>query len=708
MSNVYYNFWLIFCKKKEKKLRKSLNFVLFLFVGVIALGVFFSSPHEWSKKISLDVLDLFPRGNEREWVDLQRKFSDSKLIYVSKKDARDFDGFLKKVASLPNIAVIHQGLKPNAVLQDFMSKNYFYIGNLKPNKMDSSQMAQALIDSASSPNFNPFDPLGMIQVPKVSKDFVYQNEPYVIIEMKSSDAIRVHLLYKDFVSLAKEYGIKHYFSPLFMSVENPQLVMGEVNILMMFSGAFFLILYFVILRLPLLTLNMIASILLSNLIAFYTLLMVYPSVSIMSLSFGVGISNICVDYMMHHHFLGFYSQGRFKFNSAVFYGFITTLAGFFICLFIPFPLLNQLALYAMINLGIAYLLFGFLYQKIGFTSPKMYQKLEEISLNCISPFYFLLLSVILMGVVVFRVSADFDLSKLDYQNVEMNKQKEFFAPLQEEKPYLFYASNLNALIAKAREIDQTLDTPLALAILPTKEEIKKRERYYKSMSFYDFMKRYDEALYQVGKSNSHLAQTLSYAYKNIPKFQGILTYDTLSAMGFTIIKEKDKYYAQGYSKDLHKLEHIPEINVSQTQDLIAEITEGIYAPMVSILGLAFIAMIILLAIGTRGEFFNALSFILFPFACVMCYLSLSTPINIMHLFALLIVVVVGVDYGIYHTREGRVLGARSAIFFSTLTTLFSFGFFLFSSTRALSSFGEVICLGMGCLLILIFLQKDRI
>ena len=79
----------------------------------------------------------------------------------------------------------------------------------------------------------------------------------------------------------------------------------------------------------------------------------------------------------------------------------------------------------------------------------------------------------------------------------------------------------------------------------------------------------------------------------------------------------------------------------------------------------------------------------------MCYLSLRSAVNIMHLFALLIVVVVGVDYGIYHTREGRVEGARSAILFSTLTTLFSFGFFLFSQTRALNSFGEVICLVHG-------------
>lgn len=693
---------------KEKELRKSLNFLLFFCVALGALGVFLSSPEYWSKKISLEVLDLFPQGDERTWVDLQRKFSNSKIIYVSKKGSKNFDDFLKLVAQLPNVAVVHQGLKPNTIFQEFLSKNYFYVGTLKANNMDFKAMAEALIQSASSTDFNPLDPLKIIQIPKISKDFVFNSEPYVLIEMKSSDATKVHLLYEEFVPLSQKFHIEHYFSPLFMSVENPQLVMDEVNILMGISAGFFLVMYFVILRMPFLTFNMIATILLSNIIAISILLLIYPSVSIMSLSFGVGISNICIDYMMHHHFLGFYTQRKMRFNSAVFYGFITTMVGFFVCLFVPFPLLNQLALYAMINLGVAYVCFAFLYQEIGFAQPKMYQSIEELSLNCIPSFVFLFLSVVMLGVMSVKISADFDLAKLDYQNRQMNEQKDFFAPLQEEeKPYLFYAKTPNALIAKAKEISQILSSANALAILPTKSEIKKRERYYKSMSFYDFKKQYDDALYEVKKIDSNLAQTLSYAYRNIPKFQGNLSFEELDLMGFSIIEEKGVHYMQGFTTTLSKLEHIAGVNISQTQDLIAKITQSIYAPMVSILGLAFIAMVVLLAISTKGEFFNALSFILFPFGAVMCYLSLTTPVNIMHLFALLIVVVVGVDYGIYHTKEGRVLGARSAILFSTLTTLFSFGFFLFSNTKALSSFGEVICIGMVCLLVLIFLQKDR-
>ena len=189
---------------------------MFFFVAIVVFGVFWSSPEYWSKKISLDVLDLFPQGNEREWVDLNRKFSDSKTIYVSKKDARDFDTFISDVALLPNVATVHQGVKPNLFFQEFLSKNYFYLGVLRANKMEPKEMLNTLLQSASSPNFNPLDPLKIIEIPQFAKDFVFENEPYVVVQMKSADAKKVHLLYEEFTSLAQKYGIKHYFSPLFI------------------------------------------------------------------------------------------------------------------------------------------------------------------------------------------------------------------------------------------------------------------------------------------------------------------------------------------------------------------------------------------------------------------------------------------------------------------------------------------------------------
>lgn len=689
-------------------MRKLQNFLLLLVVLVVGALVYEWGKIDYKSKISLEVLDLFPQSQEREWVDLHRKFGDSKFIYVASEDSKSFDEFLKEVLFLPNIKTIHRKIEPNATFKDFIANNYFYLGEFKANSQSSTQMAQTLLQNSQLPSFNPFDPLSLISIPSIHRDFFLQGVPYVIIEMKDSDALSVHNLYKDFVPLAQKYHIKHYFSPLFMSVENPQLVLDEVNVLMGLAGAFFLVLYFVILRMPFLTFNMIATIIFSNIIAILVLIYTFPQVSIMSLSFGVGISNICIDYMMHHHFLYYYQNKKIKFNTSVFYGFLTTLIGFFVCLFVPFPLLNQLSLYAIINLSVAYLIFAFMYQSIGFAKPKFYHSLKKITFPHFPVIILLFLSLIAGGVAFTHLKADFDLSKLDYQNKEMNEQKDYFSPLsQNYTPYLIFAPSLDLLIAKAREINRIdPSNPVALGILPTKSEVKKRERYFKSMSFFDFTKRYKDALYELERSDKTLSQTLAMSYRYIPSWQENLNLQTLQSLGFFILLYKGQYYIQAQSTDIAKLKHLQGVNLTQTQEYISTITGSIYAPMVSILTLAFVAMIILLALSTRGEFLNALTFILFPFCSVMLYLSLTTPINIMHLFALLIIVVVGVDYGIYHTKEGNALGATHAILFSTLTTLFSFGFFLFSKTRALSSFGEVIVLGMSCLLFLIFFQKD--
>lgn len=689
-------------------MRKLQNFLLFILVMAVGVYVLRFGGFDWKEKISLEVLDLFPQSQEREWVDLHRKFGDSKLIYVAQDNRDDFEAFLKEVVFLPNVKTIKRKVEPNATLKEFMAKNYFYLGDFKANDETSPQMASTLLQNSQLLTFNPFDPLLLVHIPSIHQEFYLQNKPYAIIEMRSSEAQDVHQLYQEFVPLAQKYNITHYFSPLFMSVENPQLILDEVNVLMGLACVFFAVLYFLILRMPFLTLNMIATLVFSNAIAVMIMLLVFPQISIMSLSFGIGISNICIDYMMHHHYLFYYRRKRIVFNVSVFYGFVTTLIGFFVCLFVPFPLLNQLALYAIINLGVAYIVFAFIYQSIGFAKPKFYGCISKISFPFMPVILILLFSLCAGGFAFYEVKADFDLSKLDYQNKEMNAQKDYFSPLWQNKlPYLIYAPNLDALIGKAREINR-LDpnNPIALGIFPTKAEIRKRERYFKSMSFFDFSKRYKEALYDVEKTDKNLAQTLAMSYRYIPSWDEKLDLQKLNSMGLFIISHKGQYYYQAYSSDLSKLKHISGVNIAQTQDLIASITGDIYAPMVSILTLAFIAMIVLLAISTRGQFLNALSFILFPFCSVMLYLSLSTQINIMHLFALLIIVVVGVDYGIYHTKEGNTRGAKHAILFSTLTTLFSFGFFLFSDTRALNSFGEVIVIGMFCLLFLIFFQRD--
>lgn len=674
------------------------------------LGVFYGGKVDLKQKISLEVLDLFPQNQERAIIDIYRKFADSKIILVAQNQndgmGREFNSFLSQVRTLPNVKKITTQVFFNQALQDFLIQNYFWIGDLNRKELSSKEIEKNILEKFSQDRLNPIDPLGIIEIPSFYRDLKIRDLPIAIVEMESSEATKVDELYKKFSSLAERYGIKHYFSPLFVSVENPQFILKEVNLLSAVAGIFFVILYFVILRVPVLTFNSIATLIFSNLLAILGLLSLYPQVSIMSLSFGIGISNICIDYMMHHHFLGYYLDRKIKFNASVFYGFITTIVGFLICLFIPFPLLNQLALYAIINLGVAYLCFAFLYQKITFAQPRYYSFISKAHFPFIPSWVFLLLS---FGMGIYGIShtkKELNLSKLDYQNEVFNAQKDFFAPFNNQKTFLIQAKGIDALVSKAKQIAKIDPQSVGfLGILPTQKEINARIKYFKSFTFVEKLQRFQKALYQIQKTNPPLAKMLRNAYRAFPPAPSALTFEDLQRLGIEVLREKQDFFFQGSIDDLSKLSNVRGIYIDQAQDLIESITSSIYAPMMSILVLAFVAMTLSLLIISGRSFLDSLGFVFFPISGVLFYLSFVSALNIMHLFAMLVIVVMGVDYGVYCVKE-KNSAIRHAMLFSILTTLCSFGFFLFSNTKALSSFGEVIVIGMSCVLLLMFFQKN--
>lgn len=687
------------------------NLALFFIICLLAGSAIFFEKIDLKSKITFEVLDLFPSSKDRTIIDIYRKIGDTNAILVA-KDLRvsdqEFDAFLSEVQSLPQVKEIVTSHSLNPRLKNFIANNYFYLGDFRPSTLSIQEIEQKILKDFSQDTLNPIDPLGLVHIPDINSQLQVQDLPLAIIKLKDINAQSVYELYEKFSSLAQTFQITHYFSPSFVNVVNPQLAIQEVNYLGGIALAFFALLYLLILRMPFLTFNSILTILFSNIIAIFSLIYIYPQVSIMSLSFGIGISNICIDYMMHHHFLGHYQSRKIRFNQPVFYGFITTLIGFLICLFIPFPLLNQLSLYAIINLSVAYLCFAFLYQKIGFSPPKYYALINKLHISLIPSWLLLISSLILGGYALTQTQRDFDLSKLDYQNKDFENQKEFFTSLYSKELFLLQAPTINSLIEEAKQISKISQENLGiLSILPTQKEIQTRQRYFRSFGFTDQKNKLKQAIYRIQKNNPELAQMLKDAYRSFPKTFSQITLADLQSLGLDILQSNGQFYIQGSLPDTSKIADLHGVITQQPQSLMQEITNSIYAPMISILVLAFIAIIAILIIISGKKIIDSLSFITLPLACVLFYLSaMHIPINIMHLFAMLLVVVVSIDYGIYHIKEKDDIQAKHAILFSTLTTLCSFGIFLFSNTKALRSFGEVVIIGMLCILFLIFFQKD--
>ena len=719
--------------------------------------------------------------------------------------------------------------------------------------------------------FHPSDPLQLLilQTPKpyifVAKDYGYM----AIVTMRDVKSESVKETLEGFARIATEYPNIRYFSQNFMSVENLGLILNEVNFLLSFATLAFITLYFVIIRIPLLTLNTICTLITANIIAILVVSSVYPKVTIMALSFGMGISNIAIDYMMHHNFFNLYVGGKKVFNRPVFYGYITTIIGFSACLFIPFPLLSQLSLYAIISLTLCYISFAFMYPKIGFSKPRLFPKLAQIRFQKVSSYTFLGLSLCAFVFAFMFLRLDFDLSKLDYQNKRMQNERTFFTNAQNNTTQiLLSSSSLDSLIALARDLQDFLRTNNAktfipLSLLPTQSQMDLNAKFIESklvaenkaallqslphlrtkilqilnedsidedmsledkMAFIDELfamfkesymlgdkpqlslenlsamgfnivveemdsktDRYTDALAEVSNIESQhdkiLESTLtnhankttnssdcsmalealnelegrSYLSDNdypsnsfnrsncIDKGENLANLDSIkfaplhpapahldknldSNQSHTNIESKDSTqsstkrfyylaivnnsdldYIKTFSQRLENAEQPKNIESSiemrGLQHIMDNITDTIYKPMLIVLAIALCLMICMLFITAREAFLDSVVFVLFPLACTLCVIAAHSTLNIMHLFALLILVVVSVDYGIYSVKEGQNLRTAHAIFFSVLTTGVSFGILIISKTKALNSFGEVIFVGMLCILALLILHR---
>lgn len=552
-------------------MNKVIKFSNFYILGLSLLFFYF---YFNDSRLSTNILDLFPKVEQREILDIHSELEDSSRVLIYTKDS------INTLKTLPYV---------NDII------------NLK-------------------------DDIYVIDIDKSIKmeDF-YDN-------------------FKKHIDLAKKDGNKfndlRYFSNEMLMIENKIAIFNDVNLIMVTSIIFLVVLYVFILRIPFLSLNTLITIISANLLGITILTMVYDNVNIMALNFGVAIGNLAIDYMLHHHFFRLYMH-HFKFNKSVFYGFITTFIGFFICLFIPFPLLSQLSLYAMVCLIVSYLSFGFLYQTIQFKKPIFYRNMRRLRKPKVNNRIILVISIIILAISIPNLKLDYNLEKLDYENKDRLSDRNFFIKeLGEDSTILIYADTKIDLQNKINQIASVT----ALKSDPQRTKIIQRDG----------------------------------------KFYTKLNID---------------------SNDLEKLNNLDFVDTRSIKELSDEITSGIYKPMIIVLSIVIIIMIAIVLIVTRSLI--SFSYMIAPLSIISLYF-LTSQVNIMHLFSLLIIVVSSVDYGIYVEKEGENIKTLHAIIFSALTTIAGFGFLSFSHILALKSFGLTITIGLIVILALLLFQKRHI
>lgn len=646
-------------------MNKFVSLHIILFVCILGIFLWVVDSPRISQKINYEVLDLFPDNDDRALIEAHRHFANSKYVPLALRgfdeaSKKQFDTLLSQIEKLSNVAsILRYHPSRQQQLYDFLTHPSLYL--LTP---DSNSQADLDFTEIFAPILRTLQTLQDSLSPLIAKDYGF----YALIELDSLEDTELQNTLQSFKELESSFPSMRYFSADFMRVENLGLILQEVNFLLGFASLVFIVLYFVILRIPLLTFHTICTLILANIIAILLVLCVYPKVTIMALSFGMGISNIAIDYMMHHHFFGLYTQRKPRFNRAVFYGYITTMLGFSACLFIPFPLLAQLALYAMISLSIAYVSFAFIYPHLGLKPPRLFTFMNHLRNPRIPSFIFLLLAFIALFYATWHIKLDFDLSKLDYHNTQMLEQRAFFERVQNDSPQvLLQAKKAQGLMLFVKGL--LSDEPNLT--------FNKKQGYTQDEHFYLLANMTQE---QIERTTS-LLQKLKENPNDITLWNA---------------KEQKQILESGLVIETRPL-----------QKIMDSLADSIYKPMLLVLSLALGLMLLSLALSLRKDFFHAAGFVLFPLSVALCVIASHSEFNMMHLFALLILVVVSVDYGIYAVKEGENPRTNHAIIFSALTTGASFGILILSQTKALNSFGEVIFSGMCCMLILLVFGKSK-
>jgi predicted exporter len=120
---------------------------------------------------------------------------------------------------------------------------------------------------------------------------------------------------------------------------------------------------------------------------------------------------------------------------------------------------------------------------------------------------------------------------------------------------------------------------------------------------------------------------------------------------------------------------------------------------------SFSSIVLIIFFIVKKKIILALNFLLFQIAMILLYLSFI-EVNIMHLFSMIVIVVAGIDYGIYMSKENST-STNEAILYSLLTTFSGFGILVLSSIGAIHSIGIVITLGILSILFLVLFLETK-
>ena len=697
---------------------------LFIYLSIMLIaGLLFTPSH-----FSTNMLSIFPQNSYTKVLEDAAKLESlNRLIIISKGDDKASQMRLEKIAeALESLSAIDKVYFKTGSLHS-PTANYLREHYAERLELNASRTAPQYIEKKLTSLYNKMlssfmfsglntsDPLELFSDPlqgvKVqSKDGIvlFKEQDYMLsatLKIKVSDVEGSQKFYEQVHKIVDTYSDEvTAFAPHFFTAENSARIKGEVNLIVLATMILLLIFYAFTLRdfkVLILTSLALAS---SLFVGLSAVTFLFKDVSIFTLAFGSGIAMMAVDYFFHYYFHGYYSA-KTKERKKVFYAFLTTMSGFGILYFADFPLIEQLALFGMVALSFSYFLFSFLFASWQFAPKAKRLRLRALSKGFVDAKVVLIVSLLLLGFSLSQLHFDGDLRQLDYQNKKLlTLQEGIKSSISSAKPVLIFATSLDALLQKMEVMQKEIPSFRSLVQLSrSKEGFKRYQGEIKSLGIEQLRNeleyKADEIGFRTGtfKEAYTFLNTMNYAP---PKLE------IAKALGFETQRLPDgRWMSLAYvdANATSKLKWYPEVVLLEASILLKNGVESVLDQLLLIALMTFIFISILLITLLKKRALVAMNYVLFPLGVITTTLALLGTFSVMHLFALIIVMVAAIDYGIYMSDVQEE--TDEAIYYAMLTTFAGFGIFVFSHIGALHHIGLVIALGIASTFMLQTVQK---
>jgi predicted exporter len=681
-----------------------------------------------------DISKALPDDNATQILSLYNQFDSSKKLLVlihgfEPESLNKAYAIKEKLSTLSEVESVYfdaSDIDPRA--RKYLGESWYYLSDFNSTVLDRDAVKKRLEALAASMQvsgaytaLDTTDPLGLFTkpsfMPGVQRDgmTIVPGRGYCVmasIRPSVSDMEGSRRLYNEVKAVLAPYKNEIVvFSPNFYSVENSAYIKSDVEKITALTILILIGVYFFLLRNKVMLFFSLVTLFLSGLMAILLVKVIFADVSILVVAFGAGIATIAEDYLFMLFLNNDYKKHRF--NWPVFWGFVTTEIGLASLIFIDFPLISQLAAFAFFSLAISYSIFVFIFPRLQFFREESKAQSETIfdtllQWRKIPPLSFTLLSIVLIAASFSFLSFDSNFRHLDYQNRPLLEAEKLFEETlgSDRIPVIIQGERMESLLLHAETLNSRAPSSFSIANVAL-SHAKSTERA-RVIHEYDFaaLRRHLES---TAKDAGFRSGIFAEAYKPLESLSAY-AYDAeaLRLLGGEIVKSEKGYMSLAYVKkdELANIEQLPFLIPIDGKELLSHSASNALEEFTGFLGIGFLCLLIIIVAVTRSRALYALNFLFFPMSVILALFALTGSYNLMHLFALFLIMVYGIDYGIYLSR-GELSNTIRAVIYSCVTTFAGFGVLILSDVPAVHSIGEVTIAGLAAIVALFF-QRGKV